>query len=394
MMRKLPQKPASCSSTARLPKKEKFGGQVKLSKMAHVQEFNSRRLTGYAPFATLPIPFFGIPYNGTRLWEFLKAGGRETFLAFLLFGCNQPFDPRGELDQKPVVFSVLSTDRNVQFVRVERSYMPAGYDALADTSDKSIRNAIVTISDGGATLRLRDTTLCRNDTSRLKLPIRAYVVSPFRPIYGGSYNIRVEANGFGQASELVLIPTKPLLDVDAGSTAVVDQPGSHQKGEVVLFSITLGDAAYGFIGRMFIDYDVLKDGQWEEGRVEIPMSFAIPGSGDFSYVIYPQLRHKTLNNHAVGIYMNDVYTRALIEVAYTKYGSTKIVFNRAVFRLLQVDRNLYSYYMTTHSYSDPHSTRLDEPNFSGVVGGVGLIGSYTLDSLVHLLPENFAFDRY
>jgi hypothetical protein len=65
-----------------------------------------------------------------------------------------------------------------------------------------------------------------------------------------------------------------------------------------------------------------------------------------------------------------------------------------VYQLLQIDKNLYSYYLTTHSYNDPHSTRLDEPFFSDVVGGVGLVGAYTLDSLMHILPENFAFDRY
>ncbi len=83
-----------------------------------------------------------------------------------------------------------------------------------------------------------------------------------------------------------------------------------------------------------------------------------------------------------------------MQIAYAKYGSTKIVFNRVVFQLLQVDQNLYGYYLTTHAYADPHSTRLDEPVFSGVAGGVGLIGAYTLDSLVHILPENCALDRY
>jgi hypothetical protein len=332
----------------------------------------SHRQFGSRPFATL----------------------REILLAGLLLSCNQPFDPRGELDRKPVVFSVLSTDRNVQFVRVERSYMPAGYDALADTSDQSIRNAIVTINDGGLTMRLRDTTLPRSDTSRFKFPMRAYVISPFRPIYGRSYTVKVEANGFGPASELLVVPTKPLLDIDASSVSVIDYPGSHEKGASILFPIVFGNTAYGYRGRMFVDYEVLKDGEWVAERVEIPTAFASSGGDDYRYLIYPQITRKTSNNHAVGNHLNGVYSRTLVEVAYNEYGNTKIVFNRVVYQLLQVDQNLYSYYMTMHSYADPHSTRLDEPVFSGVVGGVGLIGSYTLDSLVHILPENFAFDRY
>ncbi|HTY35812.1 MAG TPA: hypothetical protein VMH23_01810, partial [Bacteroidota bacterium] len=96
----------------------------------------------------------------------------------------------------------------------------------------------------------------------------------------------------------------------------------------------------------------------------------------------------------VGNHLNSVYSRALIEIAYNKYGNTKIVFNRVVYQLLQADENVYAYYMTMHSYDDPHSTRLDEPFISSVQGGVGLVGAYTLDSLVHILPENFVFDRY
>jgi hypothetical protein len=327
----------------------------------------------------------------TRL-SFIALG--SGVLLGVLLSCNQPFDPRGELDQKPVVFAVLSTDRNMQFVRVERSYMPSGYDPLADTSDKSIRNAAVTISDGGLTMHFRDTTLPRSDTSQFKFPMRAYVVNPFTPSYGGSYRVQVETNGFGTASELVVVPTKPLLDIEASSIPIIDYPGSHEKNASILFPIVFGNTAYGYRGRMFVDYEVLKDGEWVAERVEIPTAFATSGSDDYRYLIYPQITHKALNNHAVGNHMNAVYSRTLIEVAYNKYGNTRIVFNRVVYQLLQVDQNLYSYYLTMHSYDDPHSTRLDEPFFSSVQGGVGLVGAYTLDSLVHILPENFAFDRY
>jgi hypothetical protein len=326
-------------------------------------------------------------------------GNRFKWLALcviggLLVACNQPFDPKGDLDQKPVVFAVLSTDRNVQFVRVERSYMPGEYDAVIDTSDKAVQYAIVTLSDGTQTMHLRDTTLERSDTSRFKGPIRGYVIGAFRPSYGSSYSVRVEAGGLGTASESILMPTKPIVALDISSVALINFPEERQKDAGILFPISLGNGAYGFVGRMFVDYEVVKDGEWISERVEIPAGFASSNSTDIQYVTYPRLQHKTFNNHAVGIHLNGVYWRTLVNVAYSRYGSTKIVFNRVVYQLLQVDQNLYSYYMTTHSYSDPHSARLDEPLFSGITGGVGMVGAYTLDSLVHIMPENFPFDRY
>ncbi|MCX6134334.1 MAG: DUF4249 family protein [Ignavibacteriales bacterium] len=312
----------------------------------------------------------------------------------LLSACNQPFDPRGDLDKKLVVFSILSTDRDVQFARVERTYLPAGYDPGADTTDKTIRNAVVTIGQGGLTLRLRDTTLTRSDPNENDILLRAYVASSFKPNHGGSYILRVEADGFGPVSESVLVPMKPALDIDPISQAVLDRPAKYEKDASIMLSTTLGYGAYGYRIRLFVDYEVLKGTEWVEERVEIPTAFTLPNSEDYSYVNYPNFTRSSANNRASGNHKNNVYSRTLIEVAYRKYGSTKIIFNRAVVQLLQADRNLYRYYLATHSYGDPHSIRLDEPIFSGVAGGVGVMGAYTLDSLVHILPENFAYSHY
>ncbi|MDP2884220.1 MAG: DUF4249 family protein [Ignavibacteria bacterium] len=324
---------------------------------------------------------------------------RLTIVAFCLVGglfssCNQPFDPRGDLDERPVVFSVLATNRNLQFVRVERSYMPAGYDVLAYDADNFIPNAVVTVSNGSLTMRLRDTTLPRSDTSRFNFPLRAYVVSPFKPLYGGSYNVRVEAAGFEPASGSIVVPMKPYLDIDPMSRSVLDRPGGYIRDVNIVLPMILGKGAFGYRVRLYVDYEVLKGSEWIEERVEIPSAFALAGSSDLSYVVYPKFTRSPSNNRAVGVHNHDVYSRTLVEVAYMKYGSTKIVFNRIVVQLIQLDRNLFGYYISTHTQYDPHSIRLDEPAFFPVAGGFGAIGAYTLDSLVHILPESFPYSRY
>lgn len=324
---------------------------------------------------------------------------RLTIVAFcvvcgLLSSCDQPFDPRGDLDQRPVVFSVLSTDRNLQFVRVERSYMPVGYNALAYNADNFIPNAVVTVSNGSLTMRLRDTTLPRSDTSRFNFPLRAYVVTPFKPQYGGSYNVRVEVAGFEPASGSIVVPMKPLLYIDPFSIAIVDRPGGDRKEASIQLPIILGKGAFGYRARLYVDYEVLKGSEWIEERVEIPSAFALANNSDLSYLIYPRFTRSPSNNRAVGVHEQDVYSRTLVEIAYVKYGSTKIIFNRVVVQLIQLDRNLFGYYISTHTQYDPHSIRLDEPAFFPVSGGFGAIGAYTLDSLVHVLPEDFPYSRY
>lgn len=312
---------------------------------------------------------------------------------FLLSACNQPFDPRGPLDQKLVVFSVLSTDRSQQIVRVERDYMPVDFDALAYTTDLSVVGATVSLKSGTATYLLRDTTIPRSDTSRYKSSLHGYVLTSFKPEYGRSYQISVVSAQFGSAVGSALVPGKPLLSLEASSYGVLDNPTSSPREASILFPIICGNNTRAFIGRLYVYYDVLEDGEWIEERAEIPVDYKYSGLTDFKYVTYGSLIPRPTNNRAVGSYKNELYSKMLITLAYQTYFNTKIIFSRVVFELLQVDPNLYGYYLTTHAYNDPHSTRLDEPMYSNVLNGEGVVGAYTLDSLVHILPDGFGFNK-
>jgi hypothetical protein len=127
-------------------------------------------------------------------------------------------------------------------------------------------------------------------------------------------------------------------------------------------------------------------------RTEIPLDYTYSGLPDFNFLSYGTLTPVPSNNRAVAVYRNKLYTKMLATLAYHKYFDTKIIFNRVVFQLLQIDPHLYDYYIMTHAYNDPHSTRLDEPAYSNILNGEGVVGAYTIDSLVHLLPERFVFN--
>ncbi len=129
-----------------------------------------------------------------------------SMLGALLLACNQSFDPRAPLDQEMVVFSVLSTDRQVQFVRVQQSYMSPTYDATSYTSDNSVTDAIVSIRASNGLYFLTDTLLARTDTSRYKFPLRAFVLNPFIPRWGESYQVIVQSLLYGVATATVVVP--------------------------------------------------------------------------------------------------------------------------------------------------------------------------------------------
>jgi hypothetical protein len=318
---------------------------------------------------------------------------RGILLAGLFLACNQPFDPRGGAEPKPIVFSVLSTDRNLQFVRVERSYMPVGSDPLQYAVDGFVPNATVTVNDGNITVRFHDTTLSRSDTSRFKFPLRAYCFGPFVPRYGIQYEVTVQTSELGTATGKVTVPTGAKLAFGATASDVMDYPGSHQKSDAIPVEILLSDVTKGYIGRLFIDYTLFRDGQWIGEHAEVPVRFKYSGTKDFRWVTYAQFTRRPTGHSMILAYNNEIYNFALIDIAYTKYPTNKIVFNRIVFQFVQIEQNLYDYYLLAHAFEDPQSTRLDQPEYTNVAGGDGVIGAYTLDSIAHQLPENFFLNR-
>ena len=308
-----------------------------------------------------------------------------------LVGCNQPFDPRGPLYSQVTIFSVLSTDRNDQFVRVERTYMPTDFDALAYTADNFVPNALVTIQGTDSTFTLRDTTIARPDMSRYKFSIRAYFAKPLVINYGASYHVTVRSPQFENASTAIVVPAKPVVVMTPLSSQILQFPRPETDKTEIVFTIDLGGGAKGWIGRLFVYYNVLKDGKWVEERAPVPIYFIFPKV--FTSVVYRELTRAGYKNRSASVYLNNMYARTINQVAYEKYPSSKITFTRAVFELVQVEENLYNYYEVAHGNNDPHSVRLDEPLYTNLVGGVGVVGAYTLDSLVQILPDNFIANR-
>lgn len=306
----------------------------------------------------------------------------------LLSSCDQPFDPRGSLGRKLVVFSILSTDRSQVLVRVESDHMPEGYSPVAHTAENSIAGATIVLKSGSLTVQLRDTVLSSEDTSSTAAPFRCYVVNSYTPEYGRSYEVRVSADQYDPVNASVAVPSKPAIGLDPLSSYVLENPTKNRPEADIIFPVTLGLNSKGFIGRLFVDYDVLKSGEWIAERVEIPVSYAYSGTKDLRWLSYGRVTARPSTGCTSDLYINELYSKTLAKVGDI-YKSNRLLFNRVVFQVLQMDRNLYNYYVVAHAYNDPHSTRLDEPLYSNIEGGLGVVGAYTLDSLVRVLPKNF-----
>lgn len=336
-----------------------------------------------------------------------------SFLAasFLLFSsCNQPFDATGPVDQHLVVFTILSTDRSVQFVRVTHPFLPIGFDPSSNKAiDNSVSDASVDIQTQpyyafdqyhrgyyvqGQRLHLRDSVLIRPDSVAYAFPIHVYAANPFTPQYGNKYDVYVGSPSHGQAWGSVTLPKKPTITITYATMLVLNDPQRYEPDAPINFLMTLGDSVKGYVSRLYLDYSVVKDGEWISERVEVPVSSADAASYSLTYPIYPGITQAAATNKLSVTYRNGYLRSVIKQLTDVIYEGDRIVFDRVTFMVLQVDPNLYSYYAASQLEQDPRSIRLDQPavvRLNG--GGYGLVGGYTLDSLVYPLPESFYYNN-
>lgn len=311
-----------------------------------------------------------------------------VLLASCLASCDQSFNPKAPFEERLVVYSVVSNDRDMQFVRVYTNYDVSGFDASENQTDRAVTGARVTITGPSNTFVFKDTLLPRADTSRYDAPIHAYVASPFRAEPGKRYDLVVTSDKLGTASVAVTLPDWPRISFTPGPL-VFDQPDLFSKKTLINVAASLSPLCKGDLIQIFVDYQVMLESEWKDERVEVPTAILADTLGRF-VVTYPELR-RALMTQAAATYLKEAYVRTL-EKVLEQYPHKKVTFKRVVLRVLQCEQSLYDYYNTVNGFRDRVSIRVDEPDYTNMRSAMGLFGAYTLDSLTHLFPDNFGLN--
>jgi hypothetical protein len=299
---------------------------------------------------------------------------------FLCLSCNEPFSPKGPFQEQLVVYSVLSNDRDLQYVRVYSSYDVPAYDPFANKADNAITGAQVVISSGKETHVFRDTLLPRSDTSRYKTPIHAYV-SNWRAQQGQVYDLRVNAGGKTSDGVAVGLPSKP-VKLELINAYILDDSSDSKAPGAVYFSAQVNQLAKGFACKMWIEYLVSTAAGWKSERIEV--------MSDILTLIPVISRNQ---NNSVWFYRSKAAYEYTLHRVLDGHPGQKITFKKVVFKLLQLEHNMYDYYNIVHGFQDPFTIRFDEPDYTNLSNGFGLFGAYSLDSLVHPYQDEFGYNR-
>lgn len=288
-------------------------------------------------------------------------------LSFLLIaaGCNEPFSPKGPFQQRLVAYSVLSPTSNVQYVRLYLNYNPPGYDPYAVTTEPSDTNAQVTISDGGRSFPFHDTLLAPT--------LRAFVNSSFRPQPGIQYTLTAISQ-YGSIDATSTVPASGTISIPDQSVLLYPTSFTNQNIDV---HVGLATQTRGFLVQFIIVFTLESDSTFT-GQAQIPLSYGQDSTGA-STPEYPQLQRMVDQNPIFSFTVSN-YLNTL--AALTSQYNARIIVKQAHFYLVQVDENAYDYYNVVNGFRDPYSIRTDQPDFSNIQNGLGVFGSFNIDSLV------------
>ena len=323
-------------------------------------------------------------------------------LVILCGSCDESFNPSAAFKPRMVVYSVLRTDSDTQYVRIYSSYLPPGNDPTENLSENSVTDAAVKVTGTNPLYdaRISDFRFLevkRLDESRYQNDIGAYYCYPFRPIRGASYRLTAVSPTYGIVTAETTVPGQ--ATVALVNPSVLENPFSASMD----FGIKIGLApeAKAYVAHIYINYLWPPgDGTYQPRRIEVPLSRE---TVDCIYQIfketYPLPTLRSTPAVAPAIIGGVIAYQAQESVPYNRisyqhkifhlYGTegNGILMRQEVTYVAQFDTSLWDYYSVANLFHDKYSVRTDEPDYTNVSNGVGVFGSMTVDSLIWRLPQ-------
>jgi hypothetical protein len=311
-------------------------------------------------------------FSMTKVLRFTIQAGIAGWVLVLAAGCDDSFNPKGPYNDQFVLYSVLTTRSDSQFVRVFLTYDPTGHNPLENPADTYVRNATVTLSSDSTVTKLASVAIPRVDKSRYTDDIVGYLAHPYSVQPGLTYTLKVSSEkGIAEAS--MVCPGKG--EIHAENAFVLKKPELYT--ENISSRIRLSSSAQGYLVRIFLEFETRVGDVATRHQEEIPRSVAT-GEGSYFRFDYPLITRRNLNTFEAVYFGLNAYKAFLVDVK-SRYGDIKVT--GATYILTQVDRNLYTYFNLANGFQDAFSIRTDLPDYTNIRGGLGVFGAMVEDSV-------------
>jgi hypothetical protein len=137
-----------------------------------------------------------------------------------------------------------------------------------------------------------------------------------------------------------------------------------------------------YFSSLDLSYLIEKDSVLEYHSKEVPMEY-IPKDGSLIPVYPSYKKYGELNYHFESV---DRFFKSLSD----GLGENEnVIISGLTLNVIQFDSQLARYYSSTNGYLDEHSVRLDEQIYSNIEGGIGIFGTYKINSIQIGVDPNY-----
>jgi len=293
-------------------------------------------------------------------------------LAFLALNCHKAFEPIAPIKPRPVLFSLITTARDTQFVKLA---LTRGDRTSLDNSYNL--NPKITLSRDGQSAQ----------TETFLPSIQTYPAFPFRAEFGATHTLRVVTQEFGTIEATATIPQRASFDIAGRST--LDTPDKSPFDITV--RVTFHTTTKAFRIQFFVECDIVRGTDTTLLRQEIPLNYAdstaIVETG--SSPLFGRLEVRTEQN----VYTKKAYISALFALLAKASGANWVLFRRVVVHATHSGEEVYKYYSIANGFIDPNSIRADQPDYSNITGAFGFFGGIAEQRFEYALPKDFVHNR-
>jgi hypothetical protein len=304
----------------------------------------------------------------------------SIILTVFIAACNDDIQPFGESNEKYILNCVIKSDTNFQVLTLAKSYPATSYNPYDNTTDPSIKGAVIRLWEGNDKVTFfRDTIIARDSASLYKTPYSLYFAKGIQPESNTVLDIEAILPSGKKLTASGITPLKPrfLKQGQGGDGDSIVPPPANTS---VLFRWGLNAAPRGtvYVPRIYIAYKVPVNGKLVRKMKLVPKGYFM-----FNGQEYPE--HFGLSNSPLAYISMQTIDRSMREISEGDPDKSKYIIYSIVADVVSLDQNLSAYYNATNKNKDPFAVKLYETDYSNITGGFGVFGiSYLAGTLIDI----------
>ncbi len=280
---------------------------------------------------------------------------------FISISCEESFSPRTEFQPRYILNCIIRGDTTYQTAVVLQSYDVPGYNPY-DNPDNPFRRVkeLKLWKNNEKVYVFKDTLLSILNSGRYVGEVLIYYLNDFIPSEKDSLKLRALLE-----DDRVIWSWTKMPELVEWNTSAMDSIIPAEDKDYSNFAWKAANYRSWYVPRLTIFYRKYQSSQFTRLSVDVPITF------EGSTPIYSKpFRGENL-----------VYKKENIDYAMKKISEgdpdkwSYIIYNGR-FDLLILDENLSTYYSNSKGYLDDFTIRLDQIDFTNIVGGLGIFGSY------------------